>query len=176
MGQLFGSLPGERGGRGVLDHGVEEQLERHVRFAVELFALEGFPHLANHGAHFGSAALLSGLPLRGQEVETFEPVMEAPVEALPEIDMPDPSPEESVPEEMPEPFALSLESWASTRLRAVLADLLFSKRALDEILTILPDDDSIPNRQQLSQRAAALVRQLDRDLGNLESDLGPPPE
>ncbi|MEP7011691.1 MAG: hypothetical protein ABJC13_15310 [Acidobacteriota bacterium] len=68
------------------------------------------------------------------------------------------------------------ESWATARLRAVLADLLFSKKALDEILTILPDDDSIPNRQQLSQRAAALVRQLDRDLANLESDLGPPPE
>lgn len=53
------------------------------------------------------ALVLLSWSARGQEVEIFEPEMEAPVEPMPEVDYPDPDAGESVPDEAPEPFALS---------------------------------------------------------------------
>ena len=74
-------------------------------------------------------------------------------------------------EEDPEPR----EPWAVEYLRAVLADLVHSRRALGEILAVLAVDESVPNRQALARTAAALARRLERDLRNLERDLGPGP-
>lgn len=64
-----------------------------------------------------------GFPAHGQdfepEVQVFEPVMEAPVEALPEVDYPDPLPGESIAEEIPEPFALTPAEQADAQEKAL---------------------------------------------------------
>src|SRR6185295_935779 len=55
----------------------------------------------------GLGLMLSGVPTWGQDVQTFEPEIGAPVDALPEVDLPDPLPNEVPEEEAPEVFALS---------------------------------------------------------------------
>ncbi len=67
------------------------------------------------------------------------------------------------------------EPWSTVHLRAVIEDLRYSKEGLRALRAALSENGSIPNRKQLSQHIAALIRQLDRGLGDLELDLGPPP-
>lgn len=68
---------------------------------------------------FCVAAVLFAGPARGQDVEIFEPEMEAPVEPMPEVDYPDPAPGESVPDEAPEPFPLSAVELAAAQEKAL---------------------------------------------------------
>lgn len=66
------------------------------------------------------AIVLFAGPVLCQDVEIFEPEMEAPVEPLPEVDYPDPPPGDSVPEEIPEPFALTPEELATAQEKALI--------------------------------------------------------
>ncbi len=91
-------------------------------------------------ALFCLAIALAVWPARGQDVETFEPVMEAPVEPLPEVDYPDPLPGESEPEEMPEPFALSPEELAEAQEKA-LADP--NAEPPDVVLALAPNTGKV---------------------------------
>ncbi len=91
-------------------------------------------------ALFCLAIALAVWPARGQDVETFEPVMEAPVAPLPEVDYPDPLPGETMPEEMPEPFALSPEELAEAQEKA-LADP--NAEPPDVVLALAPNTGKV---------------------------------
>lgn len=75
-------------------------------------------YLRTMGSLCVALVLLAG-PLRSQDVEIFEPEMEAPVEPMPEVDYPDPTSGDSVPEEVPEAFPLSPAELATAQEKAL---------------------------------------------------------
>ncbi|HXU30482.1 MAG TPA: hypothetical protein VN851_07900 [Thermoanaerobaculia bacterium] len=88
---------------------------------------------------FCVSVFLASWPARSQDVEIFAPEVVAPVEALPEVDYPDPLPGESMAEEMPEPFALTPEELTKAQ-EAALADP--NAEPPDEVLVLAPRSGS----------------------------------